>query len=102
GRRASLIDVPPGVVWWRRLRSDRILLLAAMVVLVLIAVAVLAPVLVHLFGIPGPGTRNAAALTTLGAPTGPSSAHPFGVDGMGRDVLARVLYGLRSSLEVGG
>jgi peptide/nickel transport system permease protein len=32
----------------------------------------------------------------------PRSAHPFGQDALGRDVLARVLYGGRISLAVGG
>jgi peptide/nickel transport system permease protein len=41
------------------------------------------------------------ALDVFGSPTGPSSAHPFGVDQLGRDVLSRVIYGTRVSLEVG-
>jgi len=32
---------------------------------------------------------------------GPSSAHPFGTDDLGQDILARVLYGGRISLAVG-
>ncbi|RKJ45487.1 ABC transporter permease [bacterium 1XD8-76] len=32
---------------------------------------------------------------------GPSSAHPFGTDGMGRDQLTRILYGGRYSLALG-
>jgi len=31
---------------------------------------------------------------------GPSRAHPFGCDALGRDVLARVLYGARLSLSI--
>lgn len=31
----------------------------------------------------------------------PSTAHPFGTDAFGRDVLARVIYGARISLRVG-
>lgn len=33
--------------------------------------------------------------------TGPSAAHPFGTDLLGRDVLSRVIYGGRISLTVG-
>jgi peptide/nickel transport system permease protein len=33
--------------------------------------------------------------------TGPSLAHPFGLDELGRDVLARILWGARISLLVG-
>ncbi len=32
---------------------------------------------------------------------GPSGAHPFGVDGLGEDVMARTIYGARVSLVVG-
>jgi peptide/nickel transport system permease protein len=37
-------------------------------------------------------------LATLAKPSG---AHPFGMDDLGRDVLSRVIYGTRVSLEVG-
>ena len=73
--------------------------LAAGVVAV-VAVAALAPVLVDLFGVSGPRVSNPGTLTALRTATGPSSAHPFGVDDLGRDLLARVIYGVRSSLEV--
>ncbi|WP_336212283.1 dipeptide/oligopeptide/nickel ABC transporter permease/ATP-binding protein [Nonomuraea sp. LPB2021202275-12-8] len=40
--------------------------------------------------------------TLAGPPQdGPSLAHPFGTDGLGRDVLSRVVYGARVSLGVG-
>ncbi|SEG61533.1 peptide/nickel transport system permease protein [Nonomuraea solani] len=40
---------------------------------------------------------------TLSGPpqSGPSAAHPFGTDGLGRDMLSRVVYGARVSLGVG-
>ncbi|NRQ38480.1 dipeptide/oligopeptide/nickel ABC transporter permease/ATP-binding protein [Nonomuraea sp. NN258] len=40
--------------------------------------------------------------TLVGPPqSGPSAAHPFGTDGLGRDVLSRVVHGARVSLGVG-
>src|SRR5438105_2031940 len=31
----------------------------------------------------------------------PSAAHPFGTDNFGRDVLSRVMYGIRIDLRIG-
>ena len=45
--------------------------------------------------------RTRTRLDAFGSPLGPSAAHPFGVDQLGRDVFARVVYGARVSLEVG-
>ncbi|MCF6734869.1 ABC transporter permease [Blastococcus sp. KM273129] len=49
------------------------------------------------------GLADDAASTTALADRnlGPSAAHPFGTDPLGRDLLARVLAGLRLSLVVG-
>ena len=33
---------------------------------------------------------------------GPSWAHPFGTDDLGRDTLARIIHGAQVSLQVGG
>jgi peptide/nickel transport system permease protein len=41
------------------------------------------------------------AITALGAPLGPSREFPLGVDELGRDVLSRIIWGARVSLEVG-
>ena len=67
----------------------------------LLVVALAAPLVVSLAGVPGPYVQNPAALDAFGSPTGPSAAHLFGVDQLGRDVFARVVYGTRVSLEVG-
>jgi peptide/nickel transport system permease protein len=61
---------------------------------------VLAQPIVSLIGVSGPNHPNTSALDVFGQPTGPSSAHPFGVDELGRDVLARTIYGAQVSLEV--
>ena len=67
----------------------------------LIIVAIFAPIVVSILGLPGPNVQDSNALDVFGSPTGPSAAHPFGVDQLGRDVLSRVIYGARVSLEVG-
>ncbi len=64
-------------------------------VLVLI-VGLAAPVIVRALGLDGPLVRDPHAVNLFGNPTGPGGSHPLGVDGSGRDVLSRILYGLRS------
>ena len=57
--------------------------------------------MVKILGLPGPNVQDPNALDAFGSPTGPSAAHPFGVDQLGRDVLSRVIYGARVSLDRG-
>jgi peptide/nickel transport system permease protein len=90
----------PMQLFWRRFRKDRVALAGLVFIAVLIFVAVFAGVIVNVLGLPNPNTPNTNALDAFGQPAGPSSAHPFGVDDLGRDVLSRVLYGARVSLEV--
>jgi peptide/nickel transport system permease protein len=45
--------------------------------------------------------QNLNLTNYYGGPLGPSWAHPFGVDKLGEDVMSRVIYGARVSLEVG-
>jgi ABC-type dipeptide/oligopeptide/nickel transport system permease subunit len=91
----------PLALFWRRFRSDRVAVVSAAIILVLILVAIFAPLVVSNFGLQGPNVQNPNALDAFGSPSGPSGAHPFGVDQLGRDVLSRVIYGTRVSLEVG-
>src|ERR1700733_6331704 len=91
----------PLQLFWRRFRGDRVAMVSAVFIIFLIIVAIAAPLIVSIFGLQGPNVQNPNALDAFGSPTGPSSAHPFGVDQLGRDVLSRVIYGSRVSLEVG-
>jgi peptide/nickel transport system permease protein len=92
----------PLELFWRRFRSDRVAIASLVFIFVLILAAVLAPLIVSLVGAPGPNVQNTGALDQFGTPTGPNFAHHhiFGVDPLGRDVFARVLYGARVSLLV--
>lgn len=86
---------------WRGLLADRGLLSGAVIIGVVIAAALLAPVFAALLG-HGPDeqfpddTLDAAGLPITGG-------HGFllGADGSGRDVLVRTLYGARVSLAIG-
>ena len=90
----------PLQLFWRRFREDRLALAALGFLALLALVAALAPVIVNLLGLPEPNVQSTEALDAFGTPTGPSLAHPFGVDGLGRDVFSRTLYGARVSLIV--
>lgn len=87
-------------LFWRRLRRDKVALCAMGFIVSLVLIAIFAPLIVKLFGLPGPNQLDKRTLDSFGLPTGPSSKHPFGVDGIGRDVFARTVYGTRVSLEV--
>src|SRR5262245_29658824 len=62
-----------------------------LVVLVACAVAALAPLLA-----PHDPTKSSVFFLQ-----GPSAAHLFGTDELGRDILSRVIYGTRTSLVIG-
>jgi len=98
---AGALARTPLQLFWRRLRSDRLALIALGFVVLLVLVAVAAPLVVQIAGVPGPNVLDPNATNAFGAPLGPSAGHPFGVDQLGRDVFARVVYGARASLEVG-
>jgi peptide/nickel transport system permease protein len=86
---------------WRRFRQDRVALAALAFVVFLFVVALAAPLVVKLLGLPGPSVQNPNLTDSFGSPLGPSLAHPFGVDQLGQDVMSRVIYGTRVALEVG-
>jgi peptide/nickel transport system permease protein len=90
----------PLQLFWRRLRRDKVALTALTVVGLMVIMAVLAPVIVNLVGLPDPNVQNDDLLGDFGEPTGPSAEHLMGVDERGRDVFSRVIYGARVSLEV--
>ena len=91
----------PWQLFWRRLRDDKVALVALGIIVLLVLVAIFAPLVVKLFGAPGPNVQDRNAVDAFGTPLGPSSGHLFGVDALGRDVFARTVYGARVSLLVG-
>jgi peptide/nickel transport system permease protein len=90
----------PLELFWRRLRADRVALAALGFIVLLMLVAIFAPLVVELAGAPPPGARTGPLAGPFGLPTGPSWQHLFGVDKGGHDVFSRVVYGARVSLEV--
>ncbi len=88
--RASRADrFAPGL---QRLLANRSIALGAALVLFVATIAILAPVLSPYDPLRSNFRNRLAA---------PSLAHWFGTDSFGRDVLSRVMYGGRVSLEIG-
>jgi len=78
--------------WWRRLASNRLSAVAAVIVAVVVATAAFAPYL-------APADPTHMNFGQFLEP--PSAQHIFGTDEAGRDVLSRVIYGARVSISVG-
>jgi peptide/nickel transport system permease protein len=78
--------------WWQRVLKSRNLVIGAIIILLIFAVGVLAPVLSSY----DPFKPNFSDILKS-----PSLTHPFGTDEFGRDVLTRVMYGARIDLRVG-
>lgn len=86
----------PSTMWFRRgvrFVGTEPLVGFCLVLLLLLALCVVAP------SVLAPHDPTSSEL--MSARQGPSVAHLFGTDGLGRDVLSRVIYGARISLAVG-
>jgi peptide/nickel transport system permease protein len=90
----------PWQLFWRRLKGDKVALVALGFIIFLVLVAVFANQVIDLVGARPPNEQSTKYLDSFGTPKGPSSANIFGADPLGRDVFSRVLYGARVSLEV--
>ena len=77
---------------WARLRTRHSAMVGLAVILLVVAVAILAPLV-------APYDPTAQSWSAVRKP--PSLAHPFGTDEVGRDILARIIYGARASLAAG-
>ncbi|MCW2780692.1 MAG: transporter permease [Marmoricola sp.] len=91
----------PWLLAWERLRRDPVAVGCFVVILLVVAAALGAPLVAHLLG-HGPNTQfRDTGLSAEGIPVGPSKKFLFGTDDLGRDVFLRVLYGARISLLAG-
>lgn len=84
---------------WRRLRKNKLAVAGLIWVIIVIIIAASADLWVpRYFGDPTNIDTTQMGQRSLLAPT---TAHPFGTDKLGRDILSRTIYGARPSLEVG-
>jgi peptide/nickel transport system permease protein len=88
----------PLALFWRRLRRDKVALVALAFIVLLIIVAIFAGQIVKLFGAHPPNAQNSDALDSFGSAAAPGHGYIMGTDALGRDVFSRTLYGARISL----
>jgi len=89
--------VSPWSPIWNRFREDRLAVAGAVFIVLLIVVALLAPIL----PIRDPNHGYYELLPANGAPLSPGSAFLLGSDPNGRDLLSRIIWGARISLFIG-
>src|SRR5262245_13730972 len=80
---------PPRTLWgdaWRRFRKHKLAMVGAAVVIFFILAALFGPLIYRV---------DREALDFAETMSGSSLKHPMGTDDLGRDMLARVLYGGR-------
>ncbi|MCL2125410.1 MAG: ABC transporter permease [Oscillospiraceae bacterium] len=77
---------------WRRLKKNKVAVVSLFVILFVILVAVFAPILA-----PYPYDQQNFSLSFAGS----SREHLLGTDRLGRDVLSRLIWGSRQSLQLG-
>lgn len=85
-KKSRLFDI------WRQLRKNKLAVIALVILVLLILVAIFAPLLA-----PYPYSQQNSKLSNAA----PSQAHPLGNDILGRDLLSRLIYGTRQSLQMG-
>jgi peptide/nickel transport system permease protein len=93
------LEAATGGLWseaWQRLRRNPGAIAGFALVGAFVVIAIFAPVIA-----PDNPRDQDLALVANGCCPGPSAAHWFGVDQLGRDELSRILYGARFSLIIG-
>src|SRR5687767_3414540 len=107
----------PWKLAWRRLRRNRVAILFLVILILVFAAALLAPVWAEEVAKTGPNDNHLSDTITVdgeqknvvdfdGVPIGPQyfgadGRYFLGADGNGRDVMVRLLYGARNSLFIG-
>lgn len=77
---------------WRRLKMNKVAMISMWAIIFMVLIAIIGPLIL-------PYTYDQQIRGHEDLP--PSLQHPFGTDGLGRDLLVRCLYGMRISLTIG-
>src|SRR4051812_20324696 len=90
---------------WRRFKKDRVALGGGIVIVVLVVMAIIAPLLIKLLGHPFDEYHNDTIDPSLGLPLGHlggiSKDYILGVEPVnGRDIFSRIVYGAQTTLTV--
>jgi peptide/nickel transport system permease protein len=92
---ATTFTRPPRSLWkdaWWQFRRHRLAMVALGTLSFLILFTLVGPLVYH---------TPIDTIDFLQSLQGPSTAHPFGTDDLGRDLLARIMFGGRVSIAVG-
>jgi peptide/nickel transport system permease protein len=97
----GVVGKSPGQLFWLRFRSDRVALAGIGFIVLLVAMALAAPLISRYVVHHGPNELfRRQMLNDFGLPKGPNGTFWFGADRAGRDLFVRVVYGARTSLIV--
>jgi peptide/nickel transport system permease protein len=87
---------------WARLRHDKMAIASIIVILIMVTLALGAPIIAAIVGHPANVAYTGKGLTADGLPVPPGhNGFLAGTDYVGRDLFVRIMYGARVSLFVG-
>jgi peptide/nickel transport system permease protein len=89
---STAAPAPSGRSLWRRLRRHRLALAGGTITLVVAALALASPILLR---------ADPTGIDVEHILAAPSASHWLGTDDFGRDLLSRILHGIRLSLLIG-
>jgi ABC-type dipeptide/oligopeptide/nickel transport system permease subunit len=92
----------PRQIFWMRFRKDKLAIFGAVLVILMVLLAILAPLAASITGhAVDEQFRGLPYVNDFGTPAlGPSSEMWLGVDDQGRDLFVRIAYGARTSLTI--
>jgi peptide/nickel transport system permease protein len=96
----AVVGRTPWQIFWGRFRKDNIAITGALFIVVLVLVALFAPILSK-YVVHHDKNKTFGFMTNeFSLPYGPNSQFWFGADQVGRDMFVRTIYGARTSLIV--